>query len=136
MTLSSSIVVLQLYTNPRHKVLQLLVLLKLNSLQPFCMAKIALYLCSILEELGLGCTEATKIYEDSTSTIMNVSSQVPTECACHISVQYFAIEDWKEWGCIELIHIPGVINPVNDLTKPLGQVLHSHHYRRFMEHYT
>ena len=80
---------------------------------------------SILNELGFGCTEPTKIYEDNASTIMMVNSQVPTERARHIYVQYFAIQDWKEWGSIELIHIPGVINPADDLTKPLGWVLHS-----------
>ena len=47
-------------------------------------AKIALYLRSILEELGFGCTEATKIYKDNTSNIMIVNSQVPTEHARHI----------------------------------------------------
>ena len=42
-------------------------------------AKIALYLCSILEELGFCCTEATKRYEDNASTIMIVNSQVLTK---------------------------------------------------------
>ena len=41
-------------------------------------AKIALYLRSILDELGFGCTEPTKIYDDNASTIMIVNSQVPT----------------------------------------------------------
>ncbi|OEU23601.1 hypothetical protein FRACYDRAFT_233773 [Fragilariopsis cylindrus CCMP1102] len=37
------------------------------------------------------------------------------------------IHPWlqREWGCIELINIPGVTNPVDDLTKHLGWVLHS-----------
>ena len=59
-------------------------------------AKIALCLRSVLDELGFGCTEPTKIDEDNASTIMIVNSQVPTECAQHIYVQYFAIQDWKE----------------------------------------
>ena len=56
-------------------------------------AKIALYLRSILEELGSGCTEATNTYEDNASTIMIVNYQVLTARACHIYVQYFAIQD-------------------------------------------
>ena len=66
---------------------------------------------------------------------MIVNSQVPTERARHIYVQYFAIQDWKEWGCIKLIHIPGILNPCDDLTKLLGWVFHSRHCRRFMGHY-
>ena len=31
-------------------------------------------------------------------------------------------------------HIPGVINPADDLTKPLGYVLHSRHARYMMGH--
>ena len=87
-------------------------------------AKIALYLRSILFELGFLCKGPTPIYEDNASTIGIVNSTIPTKRARHIYIQYFAIQDWKEWGCIELIHIPGKLNPSDDLTKPLGWVLH------------
>ena len=90
-------------------------------------AKIALYLRSILYELGFGCVGPTPIYEDNASTILIVNSAVPTKRACHIYVQYFAIQDCKEWGCITLIHVAGILNPSDDLTKPLGWVLHSCH---------
>ena len=53
----------------------------------------------------------------------------------HIEVQYFAIQDWKDAGDLEMHFIPGVINPADDLTKPLGWVLHARHARRFMGHY-
>ena len=98
-------------------------------------AKIALYLRSILFELGFLCEGPTPIYEDNASTIDIVNSTIPTERARHIFIQYFAIQDWKEWGCIELIHIPGKLNCSDDLTKPLGFILHSRHCRRFMGHY-
>ena len=98
-------------------------------------AKIVLYLRSILYELGFACKGATPIYKDNASTIDIVNSSVPTERARHIYIQYFAIQDFKEWGCIELIHIPGILNPSDDLTKPLGWVLYSRHCRRFMGHY-
>ena len=98
-------------------------------------AKIALYIRSILFELGFACKEATPIYEDNKSTIDIVNSSVPTERARHIYIQYFAIQDWKEWGCIKLIHIPGILNPSDTLTKPLGWVLHSRHCCCFIGHY-
>ena len=99
-------------------------------------AKIARYLQSILTELGFHSANPTPIYEDNASTIMIINARVPTERTRHIDVRYFAIQDWKEEGSIEMLHIPGVINPADDLTKPLGWVLHARHARRFMGHYT
>ena len=32
-------------------------------------------------------------------------------------------------------HLPGILNPSDDLTKPLGWVLHARHARRSMEHH-
>ena len=34
-----------------------------------------------------------------------------------------------------MVHIPGILNPSDDLTKPLGWVLHSRHCRRLMGHF-
>ena len=50
----------------------------------------------------------------------------PTERSRHIDIQFFAIQDWKD--AIE--HVPGVINLSDDLTEPLGWVLHSRHALR------
>ena len=99
-------------------------------------AKIALYLQSILYEFGFECKEPAPIYKDNVSTILIINSAVPTERAQHFYVQYVAIQDWKEWGCIQLIHIPDILNPSNSLTKPLGWVLHSRHCRQCMGQYT
>ena len=33
-------------------------------------------------------------------------------------------------------HIPGILNPSKDFTKPLDYVLHSRHCRQIMGHYT
>ena len=59
-------------------------------------AKITLNLQSILYELGFACKEPTPIYEDNASTADIVNSYVPTECAQHIYIHYFAIQDWRE----------------------------------------
>jgi len=64
-----------------------------------------------------------------------INSQIPTERSRHIDIQYFAIQTWKENGDIIMHHIPGILNPSDDLTKPLGWVLHSCHARRLMGHY-
>ena len=89
----------------------------------------------MLTELGFLQLKPTRIFEDNASTIKIVNARVPTERTRHIYIRFFAIQAWKEQGDVILLHIPGVINPSDDLTKPLGWVLHSRHAPRLMGHY-
>ena len=98
-------------------------------------AKHAKCLRSILKELGFPPSGPTPIYEDNSSAIAIINAKTPTERSRHIDIQHFAIQDWKEAGDILINYLPGVINPADDLTKPLGWVLHHRHVRRFMGHY-
>ena len=63
-----------------------------------------------------------------------INARVPTDRSRHIAIQFFAIQQWKENGDIIMDHIPGIINPSDDLTKPLGWVLHLRHCHRMMGH--
>ena len=98
-------------------------------------AKQAKYLRAILEELGFPQDTPTCLFCDNQSAINMVNAKVPTERSRHIAIQHFAIQDWKEAGDIVLEFIPGTINPSDDLTKPLGWVLHERHARRTMGHF-
>ena len=99
-------------------------------------AKTARYIRSVLCELGFAQGAPTPIYEDNKPTIDIVASQKPTERTRHIDIRFFAIQDWiHKSKDILLSHIPGVINPSDDLTKPLGRVLHERHARYIMGHY-
>jgi hypothetical protein len=98
-------------------------------------AKIAKYLRSILRELGFPQDGPTPIYEDNESTIKIVNAGRPTVRTRHIDIQFFAIQDWKAAGDLVLVHIPGIINPADCLTKPVPWILHSRHSRRLMGHY-
>jgi len=98
-------------------------------------AKQARYLRAILKELGFQQQYPTPLYCDNESAIKMINARIPTERSRHILVQFFAVQDWKEDGDIVLKHIPGVINPADDLTKPLGWILHERHCRRLMGHY-
>jgi len=64
-----------------------------------------------------------------------VNDSKPTARSRQIDVQHFAIQEWQDQGEIEMKHIPGVINPVDDETKALSWVLHSRHSRHAMGHY-
>ena len=98
-------------------------------------AKTVRYIRSVLKELGLPQNRPTPIYEDNASAIDIINAKKPTERSRHIEIRFFAIQDWKDGGEIELKHIPGVINPADDLTKPLGWVLQARHSRYIMGHY-
>ena len=64
-----------------------------------------------------------------------INSRVPTERSRHIAIQHFVIQDWRDNGDLTMSFIPGLINPADDMTKPLGWVLHARHARRIMGHY-
>jgi hypothetical protein len=98
-------------------------------------AKIAKYLRSILIELGFPPSGPTLLYEDNKAAINMVNANRPTERSRHIDIQYFAIQEWRQRGDIKLAHIPGVINPADAQTKPLGWILHHRHVRRIMGHH-
>ena len=98
-------------------------------------AKHARYLRAVLRQLGFAQTGPTPIYEDNMSAINMINSKIPTERSRHIDIQHFAIQDWKDAQDIVMHHIAGILNPADDLTKPLGWILHARHCRRLMGHY-
>ena len=98
-------------------------------------AKHAKCLRAIMKELGFEMTQPTPPYKDNKSTINMINARVPTERSRHIDIQHFAIQDWKDAGNIVMKCIPGIINPADDMTKPLGWVLHARHVCQTMGHY-
>jgi ribonuclease HI len=97
-------------------------------------AKHAKYLRAIMTQLGFPPRRPAVLHCDNQSAINMINARVPTERSRHIDIQHFAIQDWKESGAIIMQFIHGVINPSDDLTKPLGWVLHKRHARRIMGH--
>jgi hypothetical protein len=98
-------------------------------------AKHAKYLRAILRDLGFPMQAPTPIFEDNKSAINVINARIPTERSRHIDIQHFAIQDWKDAGDITMDFIPGIINCADDITKPLGWVLHARHARRIMGHF-
>ena len=68
-------------------------------------AKQAKYLCAILKELGFPQHDPTPIYEDNMSAIKMINAWIPTKHSCHIDIQHFAIQDWKDANVIEICTI-------------------------------
>jgi hypothetical protein len=90
-------------------------------------AKHAHYLCSIMKELGFEQQAPTPLWMDNQSVINMINTCVPTEHSRHIDIQHFAIQDWKDASNIIIAFIPGILNPLDDLTKPLSWVLNERH---------
>ena len=98
-------------------------------------AKVAKYLRFVLLELGFAQTQPTPLYVDNQAAIAMVNERKPTTRSRHIDIQHFAIQEWRAAGDVILHHIPGVINPSDQATKPLGWALLSRHARRSMGHH-
>ena len=82
------------------------------------------FLRSMIQVLGFKQESSTPIYEGNNTPVDIVNSIIPTEMSNHIDVRFFAIKGYKEAGYITMHHIPIIINPADDVTKPLGWVLH------------
>ena len=99
-------------------------------------AKIARYLRMVLKQLGFEQFGPTPIHIDNMSALKIINENTsPTDRTRHIDIRYFAIQDWQEDGDIIMKHIPGIINPSDDFTKPVGYILHARHCRHIMGHY-
>ena len=84
-------------------------------------AKLTRYLRCILKQLGEEQTEPTDIYINNLSALKIINNNCsPTERTRHMVLRFFAIQEWREEGDIIMKHIPGVLNPSDDMTKPLG----------------
>jgi hypothetical protein len=94
--------------------------------------KYARYLRAILDHLGLKQESVTLIYFDNLAAIMMANAGKPTERSRHIDVQYLVLLQWVKDGEVLLVHLVGVTNPSDALTKLLGLVLHHHHCYRIM----
>jgi hypothetical protein len=89
-----------------------------------------------MKELGSEQQAPFPLWMDNQSAINMINARVPTERSWHIDIQHFATQDWKDAGDIIMSFIPGIPNPSDDLTKPLGWILHErHHACRIRRHY-
>ena len=98
-------------------------------------AKIVKYLRYVFFELDALRPGPTTMFIDNQAALNMINERRPTPRARHIEIQHYAIQEWRAQNDIVMRHLPGVMNNSDDLTKPLGCVLHSRHARRSMGHY-
>ena len=85
-------------------------------------------------EIGFTYKSTTPIDEGNDPTIDIVNSSITTERTHHIDVRLSAIQYLKEYIYIIMHNISSIINTADDLTKPLGWVLHYGHAIYLMGH--
>eukprot|EP00957_Ditylum_brightwellii_P094531 7198511-Ditylum_brightwellii.AAC.1 len=87
----------------------------------------AKYLHTLLNELRITQHGPTMIYKENMVVIMKANANKPNGCTCHTNISYFALQEWVQEGKVKLVHIRGVTNSANALTKALGWTLHRCH---------
>ena len=90
----------------------------------------------LLKDLGYEQSEPTLIYIDNLPPLQMINdNSSPIERTRHVHIRYFSLQDWRQDGDLIMVHIPGIINPLDPLSKLVGFVLHSRHCRQVMGHY-
>ena len=95
-------------------------------------AKLILFYCSLLDDIGISQTEATVMYEDNNGALLMANAQQPTRRTRHMEIKHFAILDWVEQDLLILTHISTSLNVADAMTKPLEKTLFYHHYDKYM----
>ena len=89
-------------------------------------AKIACYLQMLLKQLGYEQKDPTPFYIDNLPSLRMINdNSSPPKRMRHINYRYLQIQDWRIYGDIIMLHIPGILNISDAETKTLGFVLHS-----------
>ena len=89
--------------------------------------KIALYIRSILNELGINQHHATPIFEDNQGCLFMAEARKPTKKTRHIEIRHYAILDWIEHDLLTVKKIQTNDNAADTLNKTLsGTLFHRH----------
>ena len=95
-------------------------------------AKAALYIRSILEELGLPQLHATELFADNCGARQLAMAQQPTQRTRHVDMREFAVLQWTDDELIRFVDVPTRYNITDSLSKPTGRVLFHRHFDQLM----
>ena len=89
--------------------------------------KMALYVRSILYELGISQKNATSVYEDNKWCLHMTHNQKPKNNKRHVDLCHFAVVDWVSQDLILIKKINTNDNSSDTLTKSLGRTIFYRH---------
>jgi hypothetical protein len=95
-------------------------------------AKMALYVRSILIDIGIDQTHATLLYEDNLGAYLMADAQQPTKRTHHMDILYFSLQDWVEQDMFVLEPIRTTNNGADMFTKGLNRTLFHKHRDNIM----
>jgi hypothetical protein len=99
-------------------------------------AKMAIYMRSILEEMGLPQTEPTPIGIDNSAVIDIADKSAPTSRVRHVEIRFFQMQQFITDKLVQFFKVPGTSNAIDSATKPLASPAHLSHSRFLMNHYS
>ena len=89
--------------------------------------KMALYMRSLLTDLGITQSSPTQLLIDNTGAVFMVDAQAPTRRTRHVDIRYFALLEWSASGQLKAEAIPTDVNISDSLTKATGRIkFHQH----------
>ena len=89
--------------------------------------KRALYIRSLLADLGLLQKDPTTLFIDNTGAVFMVDAEAPTKRTRHVDIRYFALLEWSESGQLKAEAIPTDANISDSMTKATGRIkFHQH----------
>jgi hypothetical protein len=93
------------------------------------------YVRAVMTQFGFPQNGPSPIFGDNISSIMMANNTRPTDRTRHMDIRWFAIQEWVHVDKdIILIHISGIINPTDAMTKALAWLKHYRHMSRAMGH--
>jgi hypothetical protein len=89
--------------------------------------KLALYIRSLLADLGFTQSHPTSLRIDNRGAIHMVTAGAPTKRTRHVDIRYFALLQSAETGQLTAEPIPTALNVSDSLTKATGRIkFHQH----------
>jgi len=97
--------------------------------------KKVIYVRAVMKEFGFPQEAPSPIFGDNLSSIMMANNIRPTDRTRHMDIRWFALQEWIHVDKdIIVIHISGIVNPADALTKALSWLKHHRHMSRAMGH--
>jgi len=97
--------------------------------------KMALYIRSILDELGVPQENATCIFEDNKACVYMANASRPTKNTRHMEIRHFSLQRMggtRPSGTLVLEHVPTALNESDVMTKALSRILFYRHVEHLM----
>jgi hypothetical protein len=94
--------------------------------------KSAIYLRTILSDLGFVQDNPTRLLIDNTGAVFVVDAQAPTKRTRHVDIRCIALLNWSHTGQIKAKAIPADANISDSLTKVTGKITFHQHADIFM----